>query len=58
MKILTRFSTLAAGAGIGVLAAGIAGDRPGLWLPGTSLFCVGIVLFGASKLMRKPAKEQ
>ncbi|WP_312588749.1 hypothetical protein [Comamonas terrigena] len=46
MKILTRFSTLAAGAGIGMLAAGIVGDRPGLWLPGTSLFCVGVVLFG------------
>lgn len=53
MKYLSRCAALAAVAGICMIVTGIAGDRTGLWLPGVSLFCVGVALFGGAKVASK-----
>lgn len=42
MKSLSVVARLLAGAGIGLLVAGIVQDRPGVWLPGVAFLTIGV----------------
>jgi hypothetical protein len=42
MQALSVVARLLAGAGIGLLVAGIVQDRPGVWLPGVAFLTVGV----------------
>lgn len=45
MKALSIVARMLAGAGIGMLVAGIAKGNAGIWLPGVAFLCVGLVAY-------------